>query len=66
MGGNRRTDANGVAMPTQHIGLKRAYEAPLDDDGLRMLVERPWPRGLSKAEAAIDFWMKDVAPAPRL
>jgi len=49
-----------------NIALKRAYETPTDGDGLRILVERLWPRGLSKANAAIDHWAKDVAPTPGL
>lgn len=53
-------------MSPPRIGLKRAYEAPSDDDGLRVLVERLWPRGLSKGAAAIDHWTKDVAPTPQL
>ena len=48
------------------IHLKRAYEAPAPDDGTRMLVERLWPRGLSKERAAVDFWLKDAAPSPEL
>ena len=48
------------------IELKRVYEAPSHDDGLRVLVERLWPRGLSKAAAGIDHWAKDVAPTPAL
>jgi uncharacterized protein YeaO (DUF488 family) len=48
------------------IRLKRAYEAPDPDDGLRVLVERLWPRGLSKDRAAVDLWIKDVAPSPEL
>ena len=54
------------AMTLLGIELKRAYEAPSDRDGLRVLVERLWPRGLTKAEAAIDHWMKDIAPTPEL
>lgn len=46
--------------------MKRAYDAPSDTDGLRVLVERLWPRGLSKANAAIDHWVKDVTPTPQL
>jgi uncharacterized protein YeaO (DUF488 family) len=46
--------------------LKRAYEAPADTDGMRILVDRLWPRGLSKAKAKIDFWAKDVAPSNEL
>ena len=48
------------------IRLKRAYEKPAPDDGLRVLVERLWPRGLSKERAAVDLWMKDIAPSPEL
>ena len=48
------------------IHLKRAYEAPSEKDGLRILVERLWPRGLSKEKAAVDLWLKDVAPSPEL
>jgi uncharacterized protein YeaO (DUF488 family) len=49
---------NGKAM----IKLKRVYEQPSPDDGLRILVDRLWPRGLTKQRAAVDLWMKDVAP----
>jgi uncharacterized protein YeaO (DUF488 family) len=45
------------------IKLKRVYETPDSDDGLRILVERLWPRGVSRKNAAIDAWMKDVAPS---
>jgi uncharacterized protein YeaO (DUF488 family) len=48
------------------IRLKRAYEKPASGDGLRVLVERLWPRGLTKERAAVDLWMKDVAPSPEL
>ncbi len=48
------------------IRLKRAYEKPASDDGIRVLVERLWPRGLSKDRAAVDLWIKDVAPSPEL
>lgn len=48
------------------IALKRAYEAPQKSDGTRILVERLWPRGLTKEKAAIDHWTKDVAPSPEL
>jgi uncharacterized protein YeaO (DUF488 family) len=46
--------------------LKRAYEAASKDDGLRILVERLWPRGLSKQKAQIDLWLKDLAPSTEL
>ena len=48
------------------IKLKRAYEKPSRDDGLRILVERLWPRGLTKERAAVDLWLKEVAPSPEL
>ena len=48
------------------ISLKRAYEAPSRSDGCRILVERLWPRGLSKQEARIDVWPKEAAPSTEL
>jgi uncharacterized protein YeaO (DUF488 family) len=48
------------------IKLKRAYEAPSKDDGLRILVERLWPRGVSKQKARIELWPKDLAPSTEL
>jgi uncharacterized protein YeaO (DUF488 family) len=48
------------------IRLKRAYDSPAPSDGERILVERLWPRGVTKARAAIDLWLKDVAPSTEL
>jgi uncharacterized protein YeaO (DUF488 family) len=48
------------------VRLKRAYDESSPADGQRVLVERLWPRGLTKARAAVDFWHKDVAPSPEL
>ncbi len=48
------------------IKLKRVYEEPLKEDGVRILVERLWPRGLTKERAAVDIWLKDIAPSPEL
>jgi len=48
------------------IQIKRVYERPERTDGRRILVDRLWPRGLSKAVAAIDFWAKDTAPSHEL
>ena len=48
-----------------HFALKRIY-APPADDGTRVLVDRLWPRGMTKAEAAVDHWLKAVAPSPDL
>ena len=48
------------------IRIKRAYEEPSEDDGTRILVDRLWPRGISKQNARIDFWPKQVAPSNEL
>jgi len=48
------------------IRIKRVYEAPSDEDGARILVDRLWPRGLTKEAARIDFWPKEVAPSNEL
>jgi uncharacterized protein YeaO (DUF488 family) len=48
------------------VRLKRAYEKPSKSDGERILVERLWPRGVTKERAALDLWLKDVAPSPQL
>ncbi|GJL56757.1 MAG: hypothetical protein NPIRA02_38890 [Nitrospirales bacterium] len=48
------------------ITLKRVYEKPTNRDGYRVLVERLWPRGVSKEQAHIDLWLKDAAPSTAL
>ena len=48
------------------IKLKRAYQAAADTDGFRVLVDRLWPRGVSKDDAAIDLWLKEIAPSDEL
>jgi uncharacterized protein YeaO (DUF488 family) len=48
------------------IVLKRAYEAPTAEDGYRVLVDRLWPRGISKAQARIDEWIREAAPSDEL
>lgn len=48
------------------VQLKRAYERPSPRDGTRILVDRLWPRGVKKAKARIDLWLKDVAPSTAL
>ena len=48
------------------VSLKRAYETPSATDGCRILVERLWPRGVSKRTARIDLWARDVAPSTEL
>ena len=56
---NKRISANNVR-------LKRAYEQHTRDDGTRVLIDRLWPRGVKKADAAIDQWVKDLSPSTRL
>jgi uncharacterized protein YeaO (DUF488 family) len=46
--------------------IKRIYDEPADDDGCRVLVDRLWPRGVSRERAALDLWLKEVAPSPPL
>jgi uncharacterized protein YeaO (DUF488 family) len=48
------------------IRVKRVYEAPSPDDGLRVLVDRLWPRGLAREKAHIDLWLKALAPSTEL
>jgi uncharacterized protein YeaO (DUF488 family) len=48
------------------IKLKRAYAPPTSDDGFRVLVDRLWPRGVSKSAARIDLWLKEIAPSAAL
>lgn len=50
----------------KNVKLKRAYESPTDGDGKRVLVDRLWPRGVSKTDAAIDYWAKELAPSTEL
>lgn len=48
------------------LRIKRIYEPRKADDGTRILVDRLWPRGVSKAEADVDIWLKEIAPTPEL
>ncbi len=48
------------------INVKRAYEKSSRDDGFRVLIDRLWPRGISKKDAKIDYWAKEVAPSTEL
>jgi uncharacterized protein YeaO (DUF488 family) len=54
------------SMPASHVKLKRVYDPVSPEDGVRVLVDRLWPRGLKKAHAAIDRWAKDIAPSTEL
>lgn len=53
-------------MANPNISIKRAYEPYKRGDGFRILVDRLWPRGVSKEEAHLDLWMKDIAPSTEL
>jgi uncharacterized protein YeaO (DUF488 family) len=55
-----------LSFPASHLRLKRAYEPAAPDDGKRILVDRLWPRGLSKDKAAVDDWIKEIAPSTEL
>lgn len=46
--------------------IKRIYEEPAADDGFRILVDRIWPRGISKEKASLDLWMKEISPSTEL
>lgn len=48
------------------LQIKRVYDKPTKDDGMRVLVDRLWPRGVSHEEAALDLWLKEIAPSPEL
>ena len=51
---------------TGPVAIKRVYDPPSEDDGMRILVDRLWPRGISKEKGRIDRWMKAVAPSDAL
>jgi uncharacterized protein YeaO (DUF488 family) len=53
-------------IPARNVNLKRAYESPAAEDGTRILIDRLWPRGITKERAAIDQWMKDISPSTEL
>ncbi len=53
-------------VPVGNVRLKRVYETKTVEDGVRILVDRLWPRGLSKEKAAVDHWMKEIAPSAEL
>jgi len=50
----------------EHLDIKRAYGKAERTDGARILVDRLWPRGLSKVNAKLTLWLKDIAPSPEL
>lgn len=66
----RPADRTGMTTNRSHrivnVRIKRVYEAAGDKDGVRILVDRLWPRGLSKTAARVDVWLKDIAPSDEL
>jgi uncharacterized protein YeaO (DUF488 family) len=54
------------AKTTRGLRIKRVYQPAAEDDGLRVLVDRLWPRGIAKEKAHIDLWLKDIAPSDAL
>ena len=54
------------SVPATNVRLKRAYDPPAASDGTRILVDRLWPRGVRKADAALDGWLKELAPSAEL
>jgi uncharacterized protein YeaO (DUF488 family) len=55
-----------MKIKATNVKLKRAYARPSAGDGTRILIDRLWPRGVKKADAAIDHWAKDIAPSTAL
>jgi uncharacterized protein YeaO (DUF488 family) len=62
----RWNDEVSETLIAENLRLKRAYEAPSAADGKRVLIDRLWPRGVKKADAAIDYWFKELAPSTEL
>ena len=57
---------NSAEAPSIAFMIKRVYEPQSDADGFRVLIDRLWPRGLSKSKVAVDLWLRDVAPSTAL
>lgn len=55
-----------MKTPARQVRLKRAYDPPEPGDGTRILIDRLWPRGIKKSDAAIDRWLRDIAPSTNL
>jgi uncharacterized protein YeaO (DUF488 family) len=69
MGGKAKPGGPGNSLTSKsarNIQIKRVYDEPAPGDGYRVLVDRLWPRGLTKQAAAIDLWLKDLAPSNEL
>ena len=55
-----------MSVPAGRLRIKRIYESPDKADGARVLVDRVWPRGMTKQRAAVDLWLKEIAPSTAL
>lgn len=64
--GLRSFQATEADSRNMNIRIKRVYEQPDKDDGVRILVDRLWPRGLTKEKAHVDLWLKEIAPSTEL
>ena len=64
--GQRSSQATKAESTRMNIKIKRVYEQPDKKDGERVLVDRLWPRGLTKAKAHVDLWLKEIAPSTEL
>lgn len=53
-------------MKRRHVQVRRIYDSPMSNDGARVLVDRIWPRGVSKERARLDEWCKEIAPSTEL
>jgi uncharacterized protein YeaO (DUF488 family) len=64
----RKTKGPGKTKPQARtsVGIKRVYEAPQRSDGMRILIDRLWPRGVAKDKLALDLWTKELAPSNEL
>jgi uncharacterized protein YeaO (DUF488 family) len=65
-GTNEATRKEKARMKENRITIKRVYQQPEDQDGKRILVDRLWPRGLTKEKARVDLWLKEIAPSTEL
>jgi uncharacterized protein YeaO (DUF488 family) len=61
-----RAEGRWRGWPPLGIEIKRIYAEPSSEDGTRILVDRLWPRGVSKEKARLDLWLKDIAPSTEL
>lgn len=62
----QRADSGFALISARDVVIKRIYDEPARSDGFRVLVDRLWPRGVSKARARLDAWLPELAPSPEL